>query len=595
MANADATHALSSWWVTADDESRPVSTSAPRWQIELAEASRAELRVELELAGRLMSETRGHLPSGAWERAWSLLSLRIEVRRARQGELEGCVSAIRAILDATTAPEEISTNVRAAHLLGVCMTRLARLDEAQRVLAEALDRADELTRVRMLDSLAVVWQAQGAWEEARRTFAGAAALKRAANDVIGVAISEGSRARLELAQGEPERAHRNARSVLDEHGQGLPAMTAIRLSTTALEAAIAMGDAELRRREAIALVRRLAEITEGHYLRGYAAVALARSCELEGEAALRDEWLARAEEQLTLPAQKAIVAVWRARLARRDPDWYERVMALCPKEAVTEPEVDASLLRASELHERGEMDAARAELGRISARATTANHPEWVERIDRIAEVIDPEGAADRIARRFTGRPLAELARTRRERVTIVFVDLVRFTPRSQSLEPEEVMATVRSLFELSTPILTKHRVQPLTYMGDGLLAVAHGEGHEARGLSFALDLIERCHVATRVRTIGLGETWGLDVRAGVASGEVVLGLLGSYLKREFAAIGLTTNLASRLQGTAAELEVVCTREVASAAGIEGPVERLELKGFPKGKPVAAVRIRPKT
>ena len=158
-------------------------------------------------------------------------------------------------------------------------------------------------------------------------------------------------------------------------------------------------------------------------------------------------------------------------------------------------------------------------------------------------------------------------------------------------LSPEDVMDTVRGLFELGVPLMTKHRVTPLTYMGDGLLAIAQGPDHEQRGLEFAQQLVRRTGRVSRVRE-PLGTGWPLELRAGAASGTVVLGSLGTLLKTEFAAIGATTNLAARLQGAAQPGEVVCSARTAWAAGLEAPTEMLTLKGYDGQNPVEACRIR---
>src|SRR4029079_6786934 len=112
--------------------------------------------------------------------------------------------------------------------------------------------------------------------------------------------------------------------------------------------------------------------------------------------------------------------------------------------------------------------------------------------VDDATGQLDPSAHSERIARRFSGRSRRELQQTTREEVTIIFADLVNFTPRTLELEPEDVMETVRGLFELGVPIMTKHRVTPISYMGDGLLAICQGEEHQRRGLSFARDLVAR-------------------------------------------------------------------------------------------------------
>jgi adenylate cyclase len=189
---------------------------------------------------------------------------------------------------------------------------------------------------------------------------------------------------------------------------------------------------------------------------------------------------------------------------------------------------------------------------------------------------------------RFSGRDPEELARTTEEEATIVFVDLVDFTPRAGTLPPAEVMSTVRGFFELAVPLLVEEKIRPLSCLGDGLLAISEGSEHAARGLAFARRLVARAGRASIART-ALGERWGLAVRAGVASGPVVKGVLGNLLKLEYAAIGLTTNLAARLQSKANPGEVLCSARTAAAADIEAREEMLELKGF--ATPIGAVRL----
>ena len=57
-------------------------------------------------------------------------------------------------------------------------------------------------------------------------------------------------------------------------------------------------------------------------------------------------------------------------------------------------------------------------------------------------------------------------------------------------------------------------------------------------------------------------------MRAGVNSGQVVFGLLGSSFKQEWLAIGKTTNLAARLQSKGEIGEVVTLPEIAEQVGL---------------------------
>jgi class 3 adenylate cyclase len=257
---------------------------------------------------------------------------------------------------------------------------------------------------------------------------------------------------------------------------------------------------------------------------------------------------------------------------------------------VGEAEVQTRLLLARKAFEANDRDRGRTLLDAAYGRVMSSNNPLWMHWLDEAASELDPPLLSERLATRFSGRARAELQETKREDVTIIFADLVNFTPRTLELTPEEVMRTVRGLFELGVPLLTKHQVSPLTYMGDGLLAIAQGDDHAKRGLAFARELVARTGRMSKVRRL-LDSGWPIDLRAGVATGPVVLGSLGTLFKTDFAAIGVTTNLAARLQAQAQPGEVMAARTTIEQAGLDLPAESLKLKGFEKWEPIEACRM----
>lgn len=137
-------------------------------------------------------------------------------------------------------------------------------------------------------------------------------------------------------------------------------------------------------------------------------------------------------------------------------------------------------------------------------------------------------------------------------------------------------MSVSRTVFELAVPCLVKHGVTPLAYLGDALLAVAEGPAHRDRAIAFAQDYVARTQRlgTLRART---DEPWPLAMRAGIASGPVVLGVLGNVLKEEFTAIGRTVNLAARLQAQAQPSGLVV--ELESQPG-RTSMDVVPLKGF---------------
>jgi len=244
-------------------------------------------------------------------------------------------------------------------------------------------------------------------------------------------------------------------------------------------------------------------------------------------------------------------------------------------------------LHVAERRARTDAEGASRMLDALADRIAGSNNPVWSRWVDELGARLDPRAASRRLLARYLGSQVQWLDGTERVDATVVFADLVGFTRRSVELPPEEVMGTVRGLFELASAPLRTHRLHPLQYLGDGLLAIAVGEGHRRRAVAFARGFTRRMADVTHVRASMCGGELAaserLNVRCGVATGPVVLGPLGNLLRTELLAIGLTTNRAARLQGYAEPDEVVCDEVLCPDEG-----EPLELR--PKGLP--AIRAR---
>lgn len=587
---------LARWWVDRElSGDAPGTTEGPAWLCGLEAAHADELSFRLDQASQRLAACDADVPPGPFRNVHALLTLRVLVRRATLDGLESAVGRVRALLE--RLPEtEAATAARAWHLLAVASIRLNRLDDAEVASHNALGAiGDAPARSWILDTWGQIFVGTGAWEEARRTFRAVISDKEARGDALGVAISAGNVARMELLLGNPEAARAALGAALEAGREAAP-LSRLRLSTLLLEASLDLRDATGTSAMAVEVARLLdATAAQPHYLRGYACLALARhAVVVDSDHAAAARWLAQAESSFTLPDHLAWARVCGARLGVAVEDEATWILELSKvfrtSPVVLEAEVFAYALCAG----RAAASSRDSDRDRFLALAYDAcgraNNPLWLEAVDRIADEIDPTRAADRFSRRFAGRSAEELRRTVQEDATIIFADLVGFTARSQELPPEDVMATSRAVFQLAVPGMVRHKVRPVSYLGDGLLAIAQGEGHALRGLRFATDLVARAGRASRART-ACGERWGLELRAGVASGPVVLGVLGTALKQEFAVIGRTTNLAARLQSAAQPGEVVCELGAANAGVDRAAVEWLELKGFPDR--VGVVRTRP--
>jgi class 3 adenylate cyclase len=136
-----------------------------------------------------------------------------------------------------------------------------------------------------------------------------------------------------------------------------------------------------------------------------------------------------------------------------------------------------------------------------------------------------------------------------RRQLTVMFCDLVGSTALSAQLDPEELREVVRAYQESCTEVIQRYGGQIAQHLGDGLLVyfgypAAH-EDDAHRAIRVGLDMLTALHdLNQRLRH-------PLQVRIGIHTGLVVIGEIGSGVKREILALGETPNLAARLQALA--------------------------------------------
>lgn len=596
---------IDEWWDLADRASTNASLKPPgdpEWLRLLAVASSAELAFQIDAARKALQEAAPSVPEGEWKRAHRLLELRTDMRAADGPALE---PLLKKVVEWVGAIPVDGTSARAWHLAGSLQIRTNAFSDAEDSLHRALValRGTSPTRASWItDGFGTALLGNGAWEESRMVLERASERKGAAGDGLGAAISLGNLALLELTLGSGPAGHAAARRALDRLPANAPALSRLRLATFSLQSLLQRPpfDAAAIATEAASVESLLAATgADPHPLKGFAAIALARAESTAQRPSRADAWLTVADGHFTMAENRVLLGFWRERLFPGGADltkvlgemrWFGEMEALFRKTgAVTEAEILVRLLVAERAAEGGRRDAVHAHLHAASERARGSNNQLLVELVDRAYERLEPEALSELLVERFAGRTSSELTSTAQEEVTMIFADLVGFTERSQHLLPAAVMQTSRSFFELAVPLLAERRVRPVSCMGDGLLAIAQGPGHRERGLSFARRLVRRAGRLSAVRKV-LEIPFGLDLRAGVASGPVVMGLLGSHFKREFAAIGLTTNLAARLQSAAKPGEVVASRDTAGALASEGTPEEIQAKGF--DAPIPIVRFR---
>lgn len=165
---------------------------------------------------------------------------------------------------------------------------------------------------------------------------------------------------------------------------------------------------------------------------------------------------------------------------------------------------------------------------------------------------IDPRVVAGLIDRQSQAATDGE-----RRVMTVLFCDMKGFTSLSEGMTPQGLVKVMNHyLSTMSGPIRNHHGIID-KYIGDAIMAYwgppFNEDGEQAQlACLAAIDMAAR---GTALRT-ELPELLGVrtvpsdcDVRIGVASGEVLVGSIGSEFMMSYTVMGDAVNLASRLEG----------------------------------------------
>ncbi len=153
------------------------------------------------------------------------------------------------------------------------------------------------------------------------------------------------------------------------------------------------------------------------------------------------------------------------------------------------------------------------------------------------------------VAERLVDADVAAALRGERRVVTVLFMDMQGSTVYTRELPPEDFVEALNRFFAEAHAVVWRWEGTLDKFIGDGLLAFfnapAYQEDHALRAVRAGLDLL-----AMVERDKELWEYHGLKgmgIRVGIATGEVVVGYVGSEDRQQYTVIGPAVNLAARL------------------------------------------------
>jgi guanylate cyclase len=142
------------------------------------------------------------------------------------------------------------------------------------------------------------------------------------------------------------------------------------------------------------------------------------------------------------------------------------------------------------------------------------------------------------------------------ESASILFADVVNFTPLAQRLSPAELVGTLDQLFSRFDTLVERHGLEKIKTIGDCYMAAAGVPepcpDHARRAALLALD------IRAAVAAPAMGRD-GLEMRIGINSGPVTAGVIGT--KRFLYDLwGDAVNTASRMESNGTPGEIQITR-----------------------------------
>jgi adenylate cyclase len=211
-----------------------------------------------------------------------------------------------------------------------------------------------------------------------------------------------------------------------------------------------------------------------------------------------------------------------------------------------------------------------------------------IERMGRLRRFLSPQ-VADLIV---SSGAEGELESHRRD-IAALFCDLRGYTGFSESSDPEDVMALLREYHAAIGKIIFAYGGTLERFAGDGVMVIFNDpvpvDNPALQAVRMALDL--------RVAIKALIEKWRrlgheLDFGIGIASGYATLGTIGFEGRFDYAAIGMVSNLASRLCDEAQPGQILISPRVLLAIESVMRVEEIgtfSLKGL--RRPIAVHNV----
>jgi adenylate cyclase len=219
-----------------------------------------------------------------------------------------------------------------------------------------------------------------------------------------------------------------------------------------------------------------------------------------------------------------------------------------------------------------------------------------ITEIRQLAESVSAMKAAIRTFAQYVPKALVErliksgnvegLGGERRQ-LSIMFSDVANFTDLSEDMSPEDLMLKTSHYFQELGEIILANQGSIDKFIGDAIMAFWNAPLDDADHVTHACRTVLLC----RLRSQQLNDEWAarnealMHTRFGLHTGDTVVGNIGSPDRMDYTALGVSVNLAARLEGLNKRYgtQILVSESVAHAAQdafLFRPIDVAAVKGL---------------
>jgi len=180
--------------------------------------------------------------------------------------------------------------------------------------------------------------------------------------------------------------------------------------------------------------------------------------------------------------------------------------------------------------------------------------------------------------------------------ISILFSDVRGFTTLTETLGARETVSLLNEYFTEMVDVVFQYGGVLDKYIGDAIMALFGAPFAKPEDADMAISVANGMMASLRrlnVVRAARGEA-AIDIGVGIATGEVVVGTIGSPSRMEYTAIGDSVNLASRLEGANKYYRTKVLINESTVRALKKPtpmreVDLIKVKG--KHRPVAVYEV----